>query len=102
MLGSWGAELLAEVGWLRVAVADVLVQKQSKVPLAEDQHSVGEFGSHGSDESLGEAVCLRASGWDLTDVDARVGEDRVEGSGELAGPIPDEVPEPSGPIAEVG
>jgi hypothetical protein len=32
------------------------------MPLAEDQHSVGEFGSHGSYESLGEAVCLRASG----------------------------------------
>ena len=86
---------------MRVVVADVVVRKQSKVRLAEDRHSVGEFGSHGSDESLGEAVCLRASGWDLNDVDARVGEDRVEGSGELAGPIPYQVPEPAGPIAEV-
>jgi hypothetical protein len=101
VLGSWWAQLLAAVGWLRVVVADVLVHKQSRVPLAEDHHSVGEFGSHGSCESLAEAVWLPASGWDLNDVDARVGEDRVEGSGELAGPIPYEVPEPSGPIAGV-
>ena len=46
--------------------------------LAEDQYPVGEFGSEGSDESLGEAVRLRAAGWDLHDVDARVGEDHVE------------------------
>lgn len=101
VLGSWWAQLLAAVGWLRVVVAGVVVLKQLKVPLAEDHHSVGEFGWHGSYESLGEAVCLWASGWDLNDVDARVGEDRVEGSCELAGPIPYEVPEPSGPIADV-
>ena len=88
VLESWRAELQAAVGSLRVVVADVLVQKQSKVPLGEDQHSVGEFGRHGLDESLGEAVCLRASGWELNDVGARVGKDRVEGSGELAGPMP--------------
>jgi hypothetical protein len=58
VLGSWWAELVTAVGSLRVVVADVLVQKQSKVPLAEDQRSVGEFGSHGSCESLGGAVCL--------------------------------------------
>ena len=55
---------MAAVGSLRV-VADVLVQKQSKVPLAEDQRSVGEFGLHDSGKSLGEAVCLGASGWDF-------------------------------------
>jgi hypothetical protein len=29
------------------------------VPLTEDQHTVGEFGSQGSDESFGEAVGQR-------------------------------------------
>ena len=60
--GSWWARLLAAVGSLRVVAVDVIVQTRSKVPLAEDHHSVGEFGSHGSDESFGEAVGLRASG----------------------------------------
>jgi hypothetical protein len=69
--GSWWARLLAAVASLRVVAVDVIVRTRSKVPLAEDHHSVGEFGSHGSDESFGEAVGLRASGWDLNDVDPR-------------------------------
>jgi hypothetical protein len=73
-----GGQSTAAVGPLRVVVADVFVEEQSKMSLAEDQYPVGEFGSEGSDESLGEAVRLRAAGWDLDDVDARVGEDHVE------------------------
>ena len=61
--------------------------------LAEDEHAVGQFSSDCSDESFGVAVGLRAASWDLDDVDARVGEDGVEGIGELAGSVADQEPE---------
>jgi hypothetical protein len=69
-----------------VVVGAVLGEDGPQVPFAEDQDAVGEFGSGGSDEAFGEAVRSRASGWDLDGVDAGVGEDGVEGGGELAGP----------------
>jgi hypothetical protein len=47
--------------------------EESKRSLAEDQHPVGELGSDGFYESLGEAVRLSASRWDFDHVDARVG-----------------------------
>jgi hypothetical protein len=37
VLGSWWAELPAAVGPLRVVVAEVFVEEQSKMSLAEDQ-----------------------------------------------------------------
>jgi hypothetical protein len=71
------------------------------VPLSEDQHQVGEFGSDGQDEALGEAVRPRAAGWDLDYLDARVRQHRVERRRELPGPITDEEPEPGNTLAEV-
>jgi hypothetical protein len=53
------------------------------MPFAEDQDAVGEFGSGGQDEALGEAVRSRASWWDLHGVDPGAGEDGVEVGGEL-------------------
>jgi len=78
VLGSWWAELLAAVRPVRVVVADIFVEEQSRVSLAEDQHPVGELGCDGSDESFGEAVRPRTSRWDLHDVDAGIGEGHVE------------------------
>jgi hypothetical protein len=37
-------------------VANVGCEHDTQVPLAEDQHTIGEFGSQGADESFGEAV----------------------------------------------
>jgi hypothetical protein len=37
-------------------VANVVREHYTQVSLTEDQHSVGEFGSEGADESFGEAV----------------------------------------------
>ena len=88
VLGSRWVQLLAAVGPLRVVVADVFAEEQSKMSLAEDQYPVGEFGSDSSYESFGEAVRLWTSGWDLHDADTGVGEDGVEGTRELAGSIP--------------
>jgi len=59
------------------------------VSLAEDQHSVGELGSDGSYEPLGEAVRLRAARRNLHHRDVRVGQDSVERRHELTGSVSD-------------
>ncbi|NGY66483.1 hypothetical protein G7043_47145 [Lentzea sp. NEAU-D13] len=46
--------------------------------LVDDEQSVGELASDGADESFGVAVGSRAPWRDLHDVDAGVGQDRVE------------------------
>ena len=76
-------------------------QGPAQVPLAEDQHPVGDLGANGQDEAFGEAVRARASGRDLDHRDARVGQDRVERRRELTRAIADEEPEPGGAFAEV-
>ncbi|WP_238598097.1 hypothetical protein [Saccharothrix sp. ALI-22-I] len=67
----------------------------------EDEQSVGGFASGGACEPFGVAVGSRTPWWDLHDLDAGVGEDRVERGGELAGPVSDEEPEVVGAVAEV-
>jgi hypothetical protein len=49
------AKVAAAVGSSTVVVANVFGEHDAQVPLAEDQHAVGEFGSHGADESFGES-----------------------------------------------
>ena len=66
-------ELVGTVRSSAVVVSDVAGKYCSQVPLTEDQHSVGEFGSGGEYESLGEAICPRQSGRNLHDSDARNG-----------------------------
>jgi hypothetical protein len=44
------------VGSSAVVVPDVGRECHTHVPLIEDQHAVGEFGSQGADESFGETV----------------------------------------------
>ncbi|MDR6592537.1 hypothetical protein ACFFSW_25465 [Saccharothrix longispora] len=67
----------------------------------DDEQSVGGFASDGSDESFGVGVGSWALWWGLHDVDACVGEDRVERVGELAGLVADEESEVVCPVAEV-
>ena len=73
----------------------------AQVSLAEDPHSVGDLGSDGHHEAFGLADCARTPWRDLDHLDARVRQDRVEGSRELTGPIADEEPETGGMAAEV-
>jgi hypothetical protein len=49
------------VGALAVVVPDVGREYHTHVPLIEDQHAVGEFGSQGADESFGKTVRPGAS-----------------------------------------
>jgi hypothetical protein len=84
-----------------VVVAGVLIQQVPKMAFTEDQHPVGEFGSGGQHEPLGIGVRPGTPGRDLDGLDAGAGEDRVEGGGELAGPVPDKVPEVGCLLAEV-
>ena len=67
---------------LHVVVRGVLGQHAAEVPLAEDQHAVGDLGPDGQHEAFGEAVRPRTPGRDLDHLDARVRQ-RVERGREL-------------------
>ena len=69
--------------------------------LTEDQHSVGDLGSHRPDEAFGEAVRPRTLRRDLDHLDARVRHDRVDQRRELAGPVVDAESEPGDVLPEV-
>ena len=84
-----------------VVVRGVHGKHPAQVPLAEDQHPVGDLGPHRQHEAFGEAVRPRTPRRDLDHLDARVGQDRVERRRELSGPVADEEPEPGGALAEV-
>jgi hypothetical protein len=72
-----------------------------QVPLVEDQHAVGEFGSDSAHESFGETVRPRAMRRNPDHVDANIGQDSVERRGELTGPVSDEDLELGEVIAEI-
>jgi hypothetical protein len=87
------AELCHGVGRLRwakvagavrsstVVVPDVLREQHTQVPLAEDQHAIGEFGSEGADEPFGETVRPWATRRNPDHADAHIGQDSVERCG---------------------
>jgi hypothetical protein len=54
------------VGSSTVAVANVLREHNTQVPLAEDQHTVDEFGSKGAYEPFGDTVARGQQGGILT------------------------------------
>ena len=85
----------------------VLGQDCVLVPLAEDQHLVGDLVPGGKYEPFGIGVRARTSGRDLHRFDTGGGEDRVERFGELSGTVADEEPEvcgrgPRGPSQDCG
>jgi hypothetical protein len=84
-----------------VVVAGVFAKCSAEVLFAEDEHAVGDFGAGGENESFGVGVRPWAAGWDLADGDTGVGEDGVEGVGELPGPVTDEDLELLGPVAKI-
>jgi hypothetical protein len=84
---AWRVQLERSMRPPRVVVHRILGEHPAEVPLAEDQHAVGEFGSDGQHEAFGEAVGSRAAGRDLDHVDARILEHRVERGRELTSAI---------------
>jgi hypothetical protein len=93
MVGPRRLELQGAVRASSVAVARVLGQYGTQVPLAEDQYAVGDLDPYGTDESLRVCIRSRSPGWDLDRGDAGVGEDAVERGAELCGAVPDQEPE---------
>ncbi len=71
------------------------------MPLAEDEHPVGDLGPGGEHEPFRISVRARAAGRDLRHLDTGIGQDRVKRCGELPGPITDEEPEAGGAVTEV-
>jgi hypothetical protein len=84
-----------------VVVTDVLREQRSRMPCTEDQHAVGEFGSGGQHEPLGEAVRPGAARRNLHHGYIHVGQDRIERGCEPARSIADEEPELGGTITEI-
>jgi hypothetical protein len=58
--------------------ASVGRERPAEVPLAEDQHAVGEFGADGQHEPFGEAVRPRTPRRDLDHLDTCIREHCVE------------------------
>jgi hypothetical protein len=75
---------------LRVVVLDEDAQDAFEVAAVEDQQPVQAFGADGSDEPLGDGVCLRRSHRRLDDPDAVRAEHLVEGSAVLAVAVADQ------------
>src|SRR5687768_8918954 len=84
-----------------VVVGAVAREDGPEVPLAEDQDSVGEFGSGCQHESFGEAVRPRTARRDLHSGDPDAGQHMAEVAGELAGAVADEEPKAGGAVVEV-
>jgi hypothetical protein len=55
------AKFAAAMGSSTIAVANILREHGTQVTLVEDQHTVGQFGSEGAYESLGDTVHPRAT-----------------------------------------
>jgi hypothetical protein len=71
------------------------------VAVAENEHAVGQFGAQGADPAFRDGVGLWAAGRGFDHGDARVGQDRVEGVGELAGPVADQDIECRGALTQI-
>lgn len=68
---------------------------------AGDQHPIGNLGTGGEHEPFCIGVRARAPRRDLYWLDAGAGQDRVEGFGELPGPVAEQEPEVGGAVTEV-
>jgi hypothetical protein len=83
-------EVERAVGPLRVVVLDVDAQDAFEVAAVEDQQPVEALDARGSNEPLGDGVCLRRPPWRLDDPDASAAEDLVERAGVLAVAVADQ------------
>jgi hypothetical protein len=102
--GEWarGGSLIQGAVWpMIVVMAFELAQYGGCVSLVGDQEAVEEFAADRSDEALGDRVRPWRPHWGFDDPDLDRGEDRVEGSGELAVAVADEEPEALVVVVEV-
>jgi hypothetical protein len=74
----WWAKVTAAVGLLTVVVPNIFCEHDMQVPLIEDQHAVGEFGSDRAHEPFGETVRPWTTRRNPDHTDAHIGEDRIE------------------------
>jgi len=71
------------------------------MPLAEDQHPVGDLGLGGEREPSAYAFARGLRGGIFTASTPGAGQERIEGRGELPGPVPDQESEVHGAITQV-
>jgi len=95
------AELTAAMRAPSVVVRLVPGQDQPQVSFAENQHPVCDLRPGGEYEPFGIGVRPGASGRNLHRLDPGAGQRRIEGCGELPGPVAEEEPDVGGEIAEV-
>jgi hypothetical protein len=95
------AKLAGTVRPSTVVVPDVLGERGPKMPLTEDQHTVGELGSGCEHKPLGVAVRPWAVWRNPDRLDTHVGQDGIEGGRELASPVADKKSELIGSIAKI-
>jgi hypothetical protein len=69
---------------LGVVVRGIRGKHPAEVPLAEDQHPVGQLGPHRQHEAFGEAVRLRTTRRDLDHLDTGIRQHRVKRVRELS------------------
>jgi hypothetical protein len=83
VVGPGRAELAAAMGSSSVVVGHILGQDRLQMPLAEDQHPVGDLRPGGEHEPFRVSVRARTSGRDLHGLDTGVGQDCIKRPGEL-------------------
>ena len=88
--GLRGLEVERAMRSLRVVVLDVDAQDALEVAAVEDQQPVEALAADGSDETLGDGVCLRRSHRRLDDPDASSAERLVERAAVLAVAVADQ------------
>jgi hypothetical protein len=81
------AQVQGAVGSAGVVVLEVFVEDVFEVGLAEEEHAVSAFGSHGADPAFGVGVHSGALGCGVQYLDVLGIEDGVERVGELSGPV---------------
>ena len=101
MVGPGRAELAAAMGASSVVVSLILGQDRPQMPLAEDQHPVGDLGPGREHESFRIGIRARAPRRDLHGLDTGAGQDCAGCPGELPCPVTDQEPEIPGAIAEI-
>ena len=78
---------MSRSGWVKAAgavwstvvvVANIFREHCTQMPLVEDQHVVGEFGSDRAYEPFGKTVHPRATGRNPDHADAHSGQDSIE------------------------
>ena len=102
--GEWsgGRSLIQGAVWpMAVVMAFELAEYGCSVSSIDDQEAVEEFAADRSDEALGDRVRPWCPHRRLNDPYLDRGEDRVEGSGELAVAVADEEPEALVGVVEV-